>query len=70
MSDAAERMMRMRARRRRRHLRELRLVVPDAHSRPVRRRIAAQVARLSPESETDALDWIEAVSDFDADGPG
>lgn len=59
----------MRARRRRRHLRELRLVVPDAHSRAVRRRVAAQVARLNPDSERDALDWIEAVSEFDADGP-
>jgi hypothetical protein len=46
-------------------MRELRLVVPDARSRTVRRRIAQQVARLRPESERDALDWIEAVSEFD-----
>jgi hypothetical protein len=33
----------------------------------VRRRIAAQVAKLSQEGERDALIWIEAVSEFDAD---
>ena len=59
----------MRARRRGRGLRELRLVVPDARSEAVRKRIAAQVAKLSPDSERDALLWIEAVSVFDADAP-
>ena len=59
----------MRARRRGRGLRELRLVVPDARSEAVRKRIAAQVAKLSPDSEHDALLWIEAVSEFDADAP-
>ena len=59
----------MRARRRERGLRELRLVVPDARSEAVRKRIAAQVAKLSPDSEHDALLWIEAVSEFDADAP-
>ena len=67
MADAAERMRAMRARRRRQGLRELRLVVPDARSKAVRRRIAAQVAKLNPEAERDALLWIEAVSEFDAD---
>jgi hypothetical protein len=57
----------MRERRRRRGLRELRLVVPDARSETIRSRIAAQVARLSRDSELEALDWIEAVSEFDAD---
>jgi hypothetical protein len=57
----------MRERRRRRGLRELRLVVPDARSETIRSRIAAQVARLSRDRELEALDWIEAVSDFDAD---
>jgi hypothetical protein len=67
MADPAERMKMMRARRRGRGLRELRLVVPDARSEAVRKRIAAQVAELSPNSERDALLWIEAVSEFDAD---
>jgi hypothetical protein len=64
---AAERMKIMRARRRARGLRELRLVVPDARSRSVRRRVAASVARLDRRSEAEALKWIEAVSTFDAD---
>jgi hypothetical protein len=67
MAEAAERMRLMRQRRRRQGLRELRLVVPDPRSKAVRNRIAAQVARLSPDSERDALRWIEAVSEFDAD---
>jgi hypothetical protein len=57
----------MRERRRRRGLRELRLIVPDARSETIRSRIAAQVARLSRKSELEALDWIEEVSEFDAD---
>lgn len=64
---AAERMKIMRARRRARGLRELRLVVPDARTRSVRRRVAAQVARLDRRSEDEALKWIEAVSTFDSD---
>ena len=69
MAEPAERMKAMRRRRRQRGLRELRLVVPDARSQAVRDRIAAQVARLNPDSERDALLWIEAVSEFDADEP-
>ena len=69
MTAVAERMRRMRERRRREGLRELRLVVPDARSALVRRRIAGQVASLNPDSERDALLWIEAVSEFDADEP-
>ena len=65
MAAPAERMKTMRDRRRERGLRELRLVVPDARSEAVRRRVAAAVARLNPESERDALNWIEAVSEFD-----
>lgn len=64
---AAERMKIMRARRRARGLRELRLVVPDARTRSVRRRVATQVARLDRRSEDEALKWIEAVSTFDSD---
>jgi hypothetical protein len=59
----------MRERRRRRGLRELRLVVPDARMKAVRERIAAQVANLDPDGERDALHWMETVSEFDADGP-
>jgi hypothetical protein len=67
MSEAAQRMKAMRERRTARGLRELRLVVPDARSSAVRQRIATQVANLSGDSEKDALAWIEAVSEFDAD---
>jgi hypothetical protein len=67
MAPPAERMKTMRERRRQKGLRELRLVVPDPRSVIVRQHIAEQVARLRPESERDALAWIEAVSEFDAD---
>jgi len=55
----------MRERRRRRGLRELRLVVPDTRLASVRELIAAQVARLDEQHEGEALNWIEAVSEFD-----
>ncbi|WP_414532621.1 hypothetical protein [Magnetospirillum fulvum] len=55
----------MRARRRQSGLREVRLVVPDARAAITRERIAAQVARLTPVAEREALDWIEGVSEFD-----
>lgn len=61
----AERMKTMRDRRRSRGLRELRLVLPDARSSSVRRRVAIQVAGLHRRGENDALNWIEAVSEFD-----
>jgi hypothetical protein len=67
MTAPAERMKMMRQRRRARGLREVRLVVADARSRAVRRRIAKQVAALDPDRERDALTWIEAVSEFDGD---
>jgi antidote-toxin recognition MazE-like antitoxin len=63
---AAERMKAMRERRRARGLRELRLIVPDARSKAVRRRVARQVAGLDRSRELEALKWIEAVSEFDA----
>jgi len=62
----AERMRRMRARRRDTGLRELRLVVPDPRLSSVRRRVAAQASVLAPGVEEEALGWIEAVSEFDA----
>jgi len=67
MSAPAERMKMMRQRRRSRGLRELRLVVADARSRAVRRRVAKQVAALDPDRERNALQWIESVSEFDTD---
>ena len=66
MVEAAERMKAMRERRRANGLRELRLVVPDARSKVVRRRVARQVAGLDRARELEALRWIEAVSEFDA----
>ena len=65
MPGPAERMRKMRERRRKQGLRELRVVAPDARLASVRRRVAAQVARLIPSSEDEALSWIEAVSEFD-----
>jgi Protein of unknown function (DUF3018) len=67
MAIPAERMKLMRRRRRARGLRELRLVVADPRSRAVRRRVAKQVAGLDADRERDALNWIEAISEFDAD---
>ena len=66
MSPPAERMRKMRKRRRSRGLRELRLFIPDTRLRSVRRRVADQVARLVSADEDEALNWIEAVSEFDA----
>jgi hypothetical protein len=66
MAHAAERMKAMRERRRARGLRELRLVVPDARSKAVRKRIAKQVEALNPSTEAEAMRWTEAVSEFDA----
>lgn len=66
MSASAERMRQMRERRRKRGLRDVRIIVPDARLASVRRRVAARVARLIPGSEDQALSWIEAVSEFDA----
>ena len=65
MPAPAERMRKMRERRRAQGLRELRLVVPDTRLRSVRRRVAAQVGRIDRANEEDALNWIEAVSEFD-----
>lgn len=62
----AERMRALRARRRNRAEREIRLTVPDARRCEVRSRVADAVARLDPAGEAEALAWIETVSDFDA----
>lgn len=66
MAQAAERMRAMRERRGARGLRELRLVVPDPHAKGVLRRIATEVANLDQVAEQEAMKWIEAVSEFDA----
>ena len=66
MAEPADRMKNMRERRRARGLRELRLIVPDARSNSVRRRVAKQVAGLDRARESEAILWIEAVSEFDA----
>ena len=66
MVRTAERMKAMRERRRARGLRELRLVVPDARSKTVRRRVAKQVAGLDSSREAAAMRWTESVSEFDA----
>jgi len=65
MVPAAERMKAMRERRRARGLKELRLIVPDARFKTVRRRVARQVAALDRSRELEALKWIEAVAEFD-----
>jgi len=62
---AAERMRAMRDRWRARGLRELRIVVPDARSKAIRRRVAREVAGLDPARELAALEWLETVSEFD-----
>ena len=69
MPAPAERMKAMRDRRRVNGLREVRLSIPDARSDAVRARVSDQVARLNPGVEQNALDWIEAVSEFDAPDP-
>ena len=65
MAQPAERMKAMRERRRARGQRELRLVVPDARSKAVRKRVAKQVTGLDRASELEATRWSESVSDFD-----
>ena len=65
MAASAERMKTMRQRRRAPGLREIRLLIPDARSRSVRRREARAVARLDPERERDSSKWSETVSEFD-----
>lgn len=66
MAEASERMRAMRERRRAQGMRELRLIVPDARSPIVRRRVARQVSKLDPGAELETMRWIEAVSEFDA----
>lgn len=62
MSKRSERLKPRPERRRAGGLRELRLIVPDARSSAVRRRVARQVAALDPADEEAAMRWIESVS--------
>ena len=68
-ASPAERMRALRTRRRGRAEREIRIIVPDVRRDEVRTRVATAVARLDPAVESEALTWIEAVSDFDAHQP-
>ena len=63
---AADRMRAMRERRRSQGIREVRFNLPDARLETVRCRVAGEVAALNRDSELEALDWIEEVSEFDA----
>ena len=44
-------------------------MIPDPRLQSVRKRVAAQVARLDRGSEDEALSFIEAMSEFDATNP-
>jgi hypothetical protein len=46
-------------------MREVRLSLPGARLEAVRRRVAGEVAALSPGTESEALDWIKSISEFD-----
>src|SRR5258708_10854389 len=59
---AAERMKAMRDRWRARGLRELRLVVPDARSKAIRRRVARDVASLDPPLELAPVGRLKQAS--------
>ena len=45
--------------------RQVRITLPNPRSDKVRRRVANSVARLNQSEEADALQWVEAVSEFD-----
>ena len=68
MPSPAERKRATPRRRRKRAAGGLHLAIPDSRSPSVRKRIAAQVARLDRVQEDEALRWIEAVSEFDNSG--
>jgi len=55
----------MRRRRRAQGNREVRMILPDARSNGVRAQIADSVARLDRRHESEALQWTEAISEFD-----
>ena len=45
--------------------RQVRMTLPNPRSEKVQRRVANSVARLNRSQEADALQWVEAVSEFD-----
>jgi len=55
----------MRRRRRAQGNREVRMILPDARSNGVRAQIADSVAHLDRRDESEALQWTEAISEFD-----
>jgi hypothetical protein len=47
---------------------EVRALIPDVNDPELQARMKAAIAALDPEDEADAIRWIEAVSDYDAEG--
>ncbi|TWF52013.1 hypothetical protein [Neorhizobium alkalisoli] len=47
---------------------EIRAFIPDVNDPEFQARLKAAIATLDPEDEAEALRWIEAVSDYDAEG--
>ena len=45
--------------------RQIRITLPNPRAEKVQRRVADSVARLNRTQEADALQWVEAVSEFD-----
>jgi len=64
-ASPADRMRAMRRRRRAQGNREVRMILPDARSNGVRAQIADSVAHLDRRDESEALQWTEAISEFD-----
>ncbi|MEA1652109.1 antitoxin MazE-like protein [Nitrospirillum sp. BR 11164] len=69
MTQTAARVRAFRERRKALGLREVRIFIPNARSTTVQARIAAQAARLDHADEQAAMDWVEAVSEFDNEDP-
>lgn len=49
-------------------LREVRLLVPDARHPEVQARLKAARLAMNMDDEAEAIDFIEAVSDYEAEG--
>jgi hypothetical protein len=47
---------------------EIRAFIPDVNDPEAQARLKAAIAALDPDDEAEALRWIEAVSDYDAEG--
>ncbi|HVA62877.1 MAG TPA: hypothetical protein VNF74_04060 [Terriglobales bacterium] len=68
MVTTAQRIKKIRARRRVERMHELRLLLPDVRLASVRRRLAKQASHLNQVAEADTQRWIEAVADPSASG--